>query len=489
MNCRLAVTALLLVVLTAAPALAGQLSVGSPAPALTVTEWVKGSPVDLAAAKGTHVVVVEFWATWCGPCAASAPHLTKLQQQYADQGVIIVGVTKHDENNTLEKVREYVAQHSDRMGFRIAFDKEGDSSKAFMEAADQRGIPTVFVVDKTGRIAWIGGPLSGLDDVLAEVVSGDYDIKVAKRVFELESEAQEALMDGRFDDALAKYDEIIAVKPTHAAAWDNKLFLLTGPLDQPDQALATANQALEVLRGNAGFLAYAAAELVGTGDPRFHEVAAKAVARAAQVAPDEAEVRSAQFVVLAGTGKEEEALRLADETLKLLKDDPLALAEFAHTLSSPNPEDVCNDLALRSVELAVAAEPDEPEHIASKFQILAACKQDHAAAEKVGRYFIEKASNDPDVLNSFAWPLLTEEPLAGKYNTLALAAAERANQVSGGKNWMILDTLALAKFETGAAAEAIELEKKAIELCTNPRALPSLTEALDRYQGTAQETK
>jgi len=58
------------------------LNVGDPAPALTSGEFVKGEPVKEFAKGKTYVV--EFWATWCGPCRASIPHLSKLQEQNHD---------------------------------------------------------------------------------------------------------------------------------------------------------------------------------------------------------------------------------------------------------------------------------------------------------------------------------------------------------------------------------------------------------------------
>src|SRR6188474_2613487 len=71
--------------------------IGDPAAALSVGEWIKGQPVDLAAVKGEKIVVVEFWATWCGPCRTSIPHLTELQQKFADRDVIFVGISDEDQ--------------------------------------------------------------------------------------------------------------------------------------------------------------------------------------------------------------------------------------------------------------------------------------------------------------------------------------------------------------------------------------------------------
>src|SRR4051812_31324782 len=69
---------------------------GDPAPPLRVSKWLKGGPIPKLE-KG-KVYVMEFWATWCGPCVAGMPHVTKLQKKYADRGVVVIGmnVGEHD---------------------------------------------------------------------------------------------------------------------------------------------------------------------------------------------------------------------------------------------------------------------------------------------------------------------------------------------------------------------------------------------------------
>ncbi|MCP4247510.1 MAG: redoxin family protein [bacterium] len=472
----------------AAPVSAADLGIGDAAPKLEVSQWVKGQPVDLAAAKGKNIVLVEFWATWCGPCVDSVPHLTKLEKHYGNKGVMIVGVTAEDDNNSLEQVEKFVKDQGDRLGYRIAFDKEGQAEKAFMEAAGAEGIPTLFVVDREGRIAWIGHPMDDVDQVLDQILAGTYDLIVARRKYELQRETEMAMFAGDWEGVIQHSDEYLILDPRSVRAYRSKLMVYIMHLEELDKARKTAEQAFTALKDDPGSSAMMAEMLVEEGDTHgFNAMAIEAVTRAAKMAPKDSDVRSAQYVVLASAGKDDEALAVANETIELIKGDPTALGRFARTLGSPDPMHRCNDLALKAVELALAAEPDRAEHLQTKFLILATCKQDHKTAEKVGRYLVEKAADDANLLNGFSWGLLTDESTKGKYNELALIAAQRCHDASGGKNWSYLDTLALAKFENGAVAEAVELEKKAIELCDNEAMKAQLKEVLAGFEATKKQ--
>lgn len=162
----------------AAPQGAVTLSAGDSAPELTIGDWVKGEPVRKFE-KG-KVYVIEFWATWCGPCIASMPHLSELQHKFREDGLTIIGITSPDPGNTLELVRKMVEEKGEGMGYTVAWDPDRKTSEDWMRAAGQNGIPTSFLVDKEGRIAYIGHPIF-LDLPLERVLKGTWDIEAGNR--------------------------------------------------------------------------------------------------------------------------------------------------------------------------------------------------------------------------------------------------------------------------------------------------------------------
>lgn len=195
--------------LGATGAKADVLGIGDPAPKLDVKEFVKGEPVK--ALEPGELYVVEFWATWCGPCRVTIPHLTELQKKHPE--VTFIGVSVWEEHQT--DVKPFVDEMGDKMDYRVALDNipdgadgnEGAMANTWMKAAEQNGIPTAFIIGKEGKIAWIGHPAS-MDEPLEKIVAGKWDIDeaVAEHKRELEERAKLQQVQGKLMAALQTDD-------------------------------------------------------------------------------------------------------------------------------------------------------------------------------------------------------------------------------------------------------------------------------------------
>ncbi len=147
------------------------LQVGDSAPPLTQGKYVQGDPVG-AFEKG-KVYVIEFWATWCGPCRTVIPHVNKLQEKYKDKGLVVIGQNVWQRGEDVEgDVAKFVGEMGADMAYRVALDRDGAMAESWMKAAGRKGIPSAFVVDREGKIAWIGHPSTGLDEAV-EVLLGE----------------------------------------------------------------------------------------------------------------------------------------------------------------------------------------------------------------------------------------------------------------------------------------------------------------------------
>jgi thiol-disulfide isomerase/thioredoxin len=162
------------------PTQAATLTIGDPAPKLQTGKFVQGDPVTEFAPGKAYVV--EFWATWCGPCRQSIPHLNEVYNKYKDKGLVVIGQDCWEQDET--KVAPFVRSMGDKMTYRVALDDKsgsqtGKMAETWMAAAGQDGIPTAFLIDKTGHIAWIGHPMAMEEKTIDAVLDGTFDAKIA----------------------------------------------------------------------------------------------------------------------------------------------------------------------------------------------------------------------------------------------------------------------------------------------------------------------
>ena len=112
------------------------------APLFTV-RTLDGKVFRMADGRG-RPVVLDFWATWCGPCRASMPHLSRIQERYASQGLVVIGFSVDEEGAASVK------RFADRLGvhFRLAMAEE----KLLDQYGPIRQIPTTFFINRRGEV-------------------------------------------------------------------------------------------------------------------------------------------------------------------------------------------------------------------------------------------------------------------------------------------------------------------------------------------------
>lgn len=118
--------------------------VGAIMPAYSST-WLDGSPFELAS-KRDKVVLLNVWATWCGPCRYEIPELQAIHNRYADQGFEVIGVSV-DESGA-DAVKQFVAEQ--KMTYPVVLDAEGKLATLL----DTSVLPTSVIIDRTGKIVW-----------------------------------------------------------------------------------------------------------------------------------------------------------------------------------------------------------------------------------------------------------------------------------------------------------------------------------------------
>lgn len=208
-------------------AAADGLAVGDPAPPLDGERWVIGAAIDRCGPGAIHAVT--FFDLHSRPCREALRHLGRIATRHAGRGVVMVGIHSAGPEGDgewpsllaeLGLPRAWhigVDRHPARRRRGTDDDQPGMTWQAWMSAADEDGIPTTFVVDATGHVAWIGHPLDGLDEVIDGLLAGTFapldEADAARRAALLEEDARTAIERREWDRAVRLVEELATVQP------------------------------------------------------------------------------------------------------------------------------------------------------------------------------------------------------------------------------------------------------------------------------------
>ena len=130
-------------------------------------DLLAGGKMQLAEQKG-KVVVLDFWATWCGPCVRALPSIAEIAAAYKDKGVVVFALNQQEEADAVKKFIE-----SKKLALTVAMDAKGEAAKLYQVS----GIPQTVIIDKEGKVAAVH---VGYSPGLKEALSKEIEAALAK---------------------------------------------------------------------------------------------------------------------------------------------------------------------------------------------------------------------------------------------------------------------------------------------------------------------
>jgi thiol-disulfide isomerase/thioredoxin len=190
------------------------LLLGDPAPPLEGVVWLRGGPHDQWT-RG-HVYVLDFWATWCAPCVTQMPSHQALENRYAGKDVHVVGVAVWSDEGPMTPAK--ALEEHPGLTYAVAEDVDNLIAKIYMDGTKTRGLPAIMLIDRAGRLVWVGEPGDEFGAALEAVAADSFDPDSARRRDDVRRQSQDIFEEidefrrsGQPDLAAARVDDVIAL--------------------------------------------------------------------------------------------------------------------------------------------------------------------------------------------------------------------------------------------------------------------------------------
>jgi thiol-disulfide isomerase/thioredoxin len=228
--------------------------VGDPSPVIPDIRWVGGD--EIRAWEPGHVYVVDFWATWCPPCIKGLRHLQTLHEELSGRNVHIVAIAVWP--NPASKPPEDVLAGMPELGFSLAIDRADAAANAFLTSTRSSGLPNTMIVDRQGRLAWVGAPSMGFEAALRSVIAGTWDMDKNRQADRVRHQADvfigkaaQAERSGEFHTAIDLIERAVAVDPARFSiyrGWQYEIALVR--LEDGEQAREIADRLVSGPQGD-----------------------------------------------------------------------------------------------------------------------------------------------------------------------------------------------------------------------------------------------